>query len=143
MGEIRIKVTLTNSTDEALHRRRKLKKSAIRRFEADAMVDTGAVRSVIPMHVMEKLGVLARGQRMAEYADGRKESVGITEPIIFDILGRDTLEEALVLGNEVLIGQTVLEKLDLLADCANRKLVPNPAHPDQPVTKVKSSKASR
>ena len=137
MGEIRVKVLLTNSADEMAHRRRKLKKSAIRRFEADALVDTGAVRSVIPVYVMEKLGLMERGQRIAEYADGRKEKVGITEPIIFDILGRDTLEEALVLGDEVLIGQTVLEKLDLLADCANRKLIPNPAHPDQPVSKVK------
>ena len=137
MGEIRVKVVLTNSADEMANRRRKLKKSAIRRFEADALVDTGAVRCVIPAHVMEKLGVLARGQRVAEYADGRKESVDVTEPIIFDILGRDTLEEALVLGDEVLIGQTVLEKLDLHADCANRRLIPNPAHPDQPVSKVK------
>ena len=137
MGEIRDRVLLTNANDESMNRRRKLKKSAIRRFEADAMVDTGAVRSVIPAHVMEKLGIMTRGQRVAEYADGRKESVGITEPIIFDIQGRDTLEEALVLGDEVLIGQTILEKLDLLADCANRKLIPNPAHPDQPVSKVK------
>ena len=137
MGEIRVKVILTNSADEMAHRRRKLKKSAIRRFEADALVDTGAVRSVIPIHVMEKLGVLERGKRVAEYADGRKDTVGITEPIIFDIFGRDTLEEALVLGDEVLIGLTVLNKLDLLADCANRRLVPNPAHPDQPVSKVK------
>lgn len=137
MGEIRVKVLLTNSADEMAHRRRRLKKSEIRRFEADALVDTGAVRSVIPAHVMEKLGVMSRGQRVAEYADGRKETVGITEPIIFDVMGRDTLEEALVLGDEVLIGQTILEKLDLLADCANRRLVPNPAHPDQPVTKVK------
>jgi predicted aspartyl protease len=137
MGEIRIKVILINSADEMAHRRRKLKKSAIRRFEADALVDMGAVRSVIPTHVMEKLGMLARGQRVAEYADGRKEAVGIAEPIIFDIEGRDTLEEALVLGDEVLIGQTVLDKLDLHADCANRRLIPNPAHPDQPVSKVK------
>ena len=137
MGEIRVKVILTNSADEMAHRRRKLKKSAIRRFEADALVDTGAVRSVIPIHVMEKLGVLERGKRVAEYADGRKDTVGITEPIIFDIFGRDTLEEALVLGDDVLIGLTVLNKLDLLADCANRRLVPNPAHPDQPVSKVK------
>ena len=137
MGEIRVKVILTNSADEKAHRRRKLKKSAIRRFEADALVDTGAVRSVIPIHVMEKLGVLERGKRVAEYADGRKDTVGITEPIIFDIFGRDTLEEALVLGDEVLIGLTVLNKLDLKSDCANRRLVPNPAHPDQPVSKVK------
>lgn len=137
MGEIRAKVILTNALDEQLFRCKKIKKSAVRRYEADALIDTGAVRSVIPAQVMEKLGVLTRGKRVAEYADGRKETVGITGPIIFDILGRDTLEEALVLGDEVLIGQTVLEKLDLLADCANRRLIPNPAHPDQPVTKVK------
>lgn len=137
MGEIRVKVLLTNSLDEALNRRKKLKKSAVRRYEADALVDTGAVRSVIPAHVMQALGVLSRGNRVAEFADGRKETVAVTEPIIFDVMGRDTLEEALVLGDEVLIGQTVLEKLDLLADCANRRLVANPAHPDQPVTKVK------
>jgi hypothetical protein len=47
MGEIRVKVLLTNSVDEALCRRKKLKKSAIRRYAADAMVDTGAVRSII------------------------------------------------------------------------------------------------
>ena len=76
-------------------------------------------------------------QSSSRYADGGPESVAITGPIIFELLGRDTLEEALVLGDEILIGQTVLEKLDLLADCANRRLIPNPAHPDQPVSKVK------
>src|SRR5919197_838456 len=109
----------------------------IRTYDGDAMVDTGAVRSVVPQEVVEQLGVEIRGERIAEYADGRKEKVGVTGPIVFDIQGRDTLEEALVLGDEVLIGQTVLEKLDLLADCANRRLIPNPAHPDQPVSKIK------
>jgi len=51
--------------------------------------------------------------------------------------GRDTLEEALFLGDEVLIGQTVLEKLDVLVDCVNQRLITNPAHPDQPVSKIK------
>src|ERR1700694_2033890 len=111
MGEIRVKVLLTNSVDEALNRRKKLKKAAVRRYEADAMVDPGAVRSVIPAHVMQALGVMSRGDRVAEYADGRKETVAITEPITFEVMGRATLEEALVRGDEVLIGQTVLEKL--------------------------------
>lgn len=137
MGEIRVKVKLTNSHDESDFRAGRLTKQEMRVYEADAMVDTGAVRSVIPAHVLEKLGVGIRGTRVAEYADGRKEAVGMSEGIIFDLLGRDTLEEALILGDEVLIGQTVLEKLDLLADSANRRLLPNPAHPDQPVSKVK------
>ena len=137
MGEIRVKTRLVNAWDEALARRGKLAPEAVRMYEADALVDTGAVRCVIPAHVLEKLGIESRGQRVAEYADGRKEAVGISEALIVDILGRDTLEEALVLGDEVLIGQTVLEKLDLWADRAGQRLLPNPAHPDQPVTKVK------
>src|ERR1700722_5864282 len=93
MGEIRVKVLLTNALDEALHRRKKLKKAQIRRYEADALVDTGAGRSIIPAHVMDKLGVLSRGHRVAEDADGRKEIVAVTESITFEILGRDTPEE--------------------------------------------------
>ena len=74
---------------------------------------------------------------MAEYADGRTEAVSVTEPLVVEIDGRNTLEEALILGDEVLIGQTVLEKLDLFVDSRGRRLVPNPAHPDQSITKVK------
>jgi len=74
---------------------------------------------------------------VVEYADGRKETVGVTEPLLFEIAGRDTPEEALVLGDDVIIGQTVLEKMDLFVDCLNQRLVPNPAHPDQPVSKMK------
>ncbi|HEX8651350.1 MAG TPA: retroviral-like aspartic protease family protein [Pyrinomonadaceae bacterium] len=137
MGEVRTQTTLINAVDEALARRGQILQEQIRRYEADALVDTGAVRSVLPAHVVQQLGLAIRGQRVAEYADGRKETVGVTEPVIFDINGRDTMEEALVLGDEVLIGQTVLEKLDLHVDSLGQRLIPNPAHPDQPVTKVK------
>lgn len=47
-----------------------------------------------------------------------------------------TTEPALVTGVEVLIGQTVWETLDLLVDCKDQRLVPNPAHPDYPVLRV-------
>ena len=152
MGEVRIKIRLTNSMDEALARRNRLDPSKIRSMEVTALVDTGAICSVVPPHVAEQLDLQIAGHRMAEYADGRKDNVGVTEAIVFDVLGRHTNEEALVLGDEVLIGQTVLEKLDLLVDCANQRLIgkldllvdcanqrliANPAHPDQPVTKVK------
>ena len=137
MGEIRVRVRLVNAVDEALARRGQLPSDQVRAYEAEAMVDTGSIRSVIPVHVLQQLGLDVRGQRVAEYADGQQDVVDVTEPIVVEVLGRDTLEEALVLGDEVLIGQTVLEKLDLLADCANNRLIPNPAHPDQPVSKVK------
>lgn len=136
-GEVRIVVRLTNAVDEALVRRGILAPEQIRTHEIDALVDTGAVRMVVPPQVAARLGLGVRGQRVAEYADGRTEAVGVTEPLVVEIDGRDTLEEALILGDEVLIGQTVLEKLDLFVDSRGWRLIPNPAHPDQPITKVK------
>jgi hypothetical protein len=50
--------------------------------------------------------------------------------------GRRTFEDAYVMGRDVLIGQTVLETTDLLVDCANRKVIPNPAHPEGPVVRL-------
>jgi hypothetical protein len=41
------------------------------------------------------------------------------------------------LGDEVIIGQTILEVLDLHVDCNQQRVIPNPAHPDQPIVKVK------
>jgi Predicted aspartyl protease len=137
MGEVRTEVNLTNAIDEGLVRRGQLAPEQVRRYKADALIDTGAVRMVVPPHVVQALGLAITGQRVAEYADGRKDAVGITEAIDVDINGRSTLDEALVLGDEVIIGQTVLEKLDLWVDCTNQRLIPNPAHPDQPVSKVK------
>lgn len=58
---------------------------------------------------MQRLSLRIRGQQLAEYADGRQEAVGLTEPVIIELNGRETIEAALVAGNEVLIGQTVLE----------------------------------
>lgn len=141
MGEVRVRARLTNAVDEALVRRGMLKPEHVRTCEADALIDTGAVRMVLPPQVASRLGLGIRGQRMAESADGRTEAVGVTEPLVVELEGRDTLEEALVLGDEVLIGQTVLEKLDLFVDSQRRRLVPNPAHPDEPVTKVKALRA--
>ncbi len=137
VGEIRVQVRMTNAVDDERAHAGEIARDAVRVYDADALVDTGAVRSVVPVHVLQQHGVRVRGQRVAEYADGRKDSVGVSGPIIFELLGRDTLEEALVLGDEVLIGQTIVDKLDLQTDCQGRRLIPNPAHPDQPVTKVK------
>ena len=137
MGEVRVQIRLTNAIDQALVRRGLLTPEQVRTYEADALVDTGAVRCGLPPHVVQRLGLEIIGQRVAEYADGRLESVGLTEPFTLQVLDREELEDAMVLGDEVMIGQTALEKLDLLVDCANQRLLPNPAHPDQPVSKVK------
>lgn len=135
MGEVRVKVRLTNGGDMMLAETGRLDRAEIRSCEVDAMVDTGAVRSVIPESVARQLGIPTARIKTVAYADGRTQSVPLAGPLIFDIEGRDTYDDAYVLGDEVLIGQTVLEKMDWLVDCARQRLVP--AHPDGPVNKLK------
>jgi clan AA aspartic protease len=137
MGEVKAQVQLINATDESLARRGQLAPEQVRVYETNAVIDPGAVCTVIPSDVMQILGLAETHQRAVEYADGRNEPVPVTESVVIVIRGRRTSDEALVLGNEVLIGQTVLEKLDLHVDCANQRIIPNPAHPDQAVNKVK------
>jgi predicted aspartyl protease len=137
MGEVRVKVRITNSADAQAAQAGKLPVEQVRSVEANALVDTGAVRSCIPAPLIERLGVLPFETSLVEYADGRKEPVGLVDGLRFEVMNRRSGDEALVLGDEVLIGQTLLEKMDLLVDCPRRRLVPNPAHPDVAVSKVK------
>jgi clan AA aspartic protease len=137
MGAVHIKVKLTNAIDEALVNRGLLPPHLLREHETEALVDKGAVTLVIPAAIVQQLGLRIRGQRVAQYADGRQESVGVTEPVIIEYAGRETIVEALITGDEVLIGQVVLEQLDFLVDCKNQRLIPNPANPDYAVMQIK------
>lgn len=136
MGAVRVKVKLTNTVDEELFQRGQLSSDKIRSYEAEALVDTGSVITVIPVRVAEQLGLRSRGHRVACHADGRRNNVEAAGPVTVRIYDREAFDDSLVLGDEVLIGQTVLEKMDLHVDCNGQKLVPNPAHPDQPVLRV-------
>jgi len=134
MGEVRVKVKLSNPFDEAFVRIGQRK--TVRSHTVNALVDTGSVRSCIPAAIVKKLGITIRGHEVAELADGKSQNVPRTDALVFDILGRDCVDDTLVLGNEVLIGQTVLEKMDFLVDCKHQRLVPG--HPGKlAVNKVK------
>ena len=135
MGEVFAKVRMVNGLDEMLAHEGKLKSSEIRRVETDALVDSGAVRSVIPAAFASRIGLLGEPTQTVVYADGRKEKVPLAGPIRFIIEGRETFDDACVLGDQVLIGQTVLEKMDWLVDCTRRRLVP--ARPEGPLNNLK------
>lgn len=92
-------------------------------------MDTGAIRSVIPARIARELGLRVVASRSVTLADGSTVVAGRAQGLVLEILGPDAEEEALVLGNEVLIGQTTLEAMALVVDCANRSIYPNPANP--------------
>ncbi|MBA3921533.1 MAG: clan AA aspartic protease [Nostocaceae cyanobacterium] len=137
MGAVRVEVKLTNAIDEALVNRGLLAPHLLRECEAQALVDTSALTLVLPPEIAQQLGLRIRGQQIARYANGFEEPVGVTEPVKIVCQNRQTSVEALVVGDEVLIGQVVLELLDLLPDCKNQRLIPNPANPDYPVAIIK------
>src|ERR1044071_9933199 len=93
VGEARVRVKLTNAGDEVLVRRGLLAQEQVRSYEADALIDTGAVRSVLPIQVVQVLGLPIVGKARATHANDASEDVDITEVVGINIMGRRTTEE--------------------------------------------------
>ena len=137
MGEIHADVTLENPGDRAVVDRGYGQESDIRRSTIDAIVDTEAVTLVLPQNVVERLGLEQRGSAFVTYADERREERPLAGPVTVKI-GNRSMSMDCVVGpplSEPLIGQVVLETLDLIADCTNRTLTPR--YPDYPLLKLK------
>lgn len=137
MGEVKVHVKLTNSVDLGMHRRRLLARDEVRSETVEAVVDTGAVRSCMPVDLMQKLGLHAARRINAQMANGTTLDVEMTEGVDMEILDRLVTEAFIVLGSEVLIGQTALEATDLLVDCNRQKVIPNPDHPNSAVIRIR------
>lgn len=73
------------------------------------------------------------------YADERTEVRRVAGPVTVRIGKRSMIAECVVgpPRSEPLVGQIVLEALDLVADCANQTVGPRPESPDLPLLKAK------
>ncbi len=102
-------------------------------------MDSGAVLSILPRDIVEYLGVPLLGTVIVTLADERKGEMPKAEGILIRVDGRSTTLPCLVgpPNSEPLLGQVVLEVLDLLVDCAGQRLAPNPASPIYPSLKLK------
>jgi predicted aspartyl protease len=96
-------------------------------LEEDCLVDTGAVMAVIPERVARDLDLPREttGTRV-RFADGRTGVREVAFGLRLEIMGRRTECQAIIEPGRdtVLIGQIVLEALDLLVDCKEQKLFP-------------------
>ena len=127
MGEVTVRVKLSNLID--IERAAAGESVVPRSVEVEATVDTGAIRSVIPARIANELGLRVIPGRPVSLAGGGTLEAGRAQGLVLELEGRDTEEEAIVLGDEVLIGQTTLEATGLVVDRANRRVYPNPANP--------------
>ena len=136
MGQMHVQVVLTNYREAVLARLGQCDVSQVHRYETEALIDTGAVQSVIPSAVADRLGLMRLRRTDAQYADGRIEEVDLAEVVIIEMLGRQIEITPMVFGEHVLLGVMVLEGLDLMVDCHSNRLVPSQGTWDQPVFRV-------
>ena len=136
MGQVHVHVTLINYREAVLARLGQLEASQVHRYETEALIDTGAVQSVVPAAVADRLGLMRLRRTDAKYADGRVEEVDLAEVVTIEMLGRQIEITPMVLGEHVLLGVMVLEGLDLMVDCHRNRLVPSQGTWDQPVFRI-------
>jgi clan AA aspartic protease len=141
MGKVMAKIKLTNSLDAGIARTGALSHDQVRTLEMEGLVDTGATLLVIPEEAAAFLGLPVVGQRPIRLADGRVRSFPVVGELRIEILGRDMATDAVVMpiGTTILIGQVVLETLDLVVNPKSRDVLVNPEHPDGPMADALSA----
>ena len=120
MGEITANAELENPVDRAYFERGHGVESDIC-TGVEAVVDTGTVILVLPQNVVERLSVTIQRTVVVTHADERKEERPVLGPMIIRI-GNRFMSTDCVVGpplSEPLVGQIVMEALDLVSDCAN------------------------
>ena len=87
---------------------------------------------------MEKLGLLLGEEVRVVYADKRVEKRSLAYGAMIEILGRRTETTVVVQksGTDILIGQIILEALDLIRDPKRGILTPRPESPDMPLIEL-------
>ena len=139
MGEIKVKVSLENDGDIFLWQRKQLQKEAIRKVELEALVDTGAVMVLLPQDVVEMLGLQIIDKAIVTLANEEKIELDVVGTVSLMIMNRKMKTDCLVGPPqcEPLIGQIVLERLDLIVDPLKRTISPRPESPYLPSLKLK------
>lgn len=126
MGIIRQKIRLSNVHQPELDE-----------IDALALVDSGALELCIPEHIALQLKLKHAGQRIIQLADGRSERVDVVTTVSVNVFGLEWNGQALVTGNEVLLGAIPMESMNLMIDPAGRRVFPNPESPNTPIAIAK------
>ena len=136
MGEIVVSIGLENFVDRSIARRG-ISQEPVRRTRVDGIVDTGAVMLVLPQNVVERLGLELLRTVVVTYADERKEERPVAGSVTIEVCDRSMTTDCMVGPpfSQPLIGQIILEMLDLIPDPTNRTLTPR--MPDYPLLNLK------
>ena len=144
MGEIRAKIRLENLGDRLLCDAGKLPKRRVRVRVVDAVVDTGAMWTLLPQEIVESLGLKKLDRITVTLANDEMVRMDQYGPLNLFIGDRRMTTDCLMgpPGCEPLLGQLAMEGMDLVADPGKKTLTPRPESPYGPTFKMKRSLAS-
>ena len=126
MGRIKVRLELANNEDMVLAKSGHLAPEKVRRTSIEGVVDSGAVRLVLPQKVADELGFPKIGTIGVRYADQRRAKRNKVGNVWLKCLDREEVFSAIVepKRKDALIGAMVLEGLDFVVDCVSQKLLP-------------------
>jgi predicted aspartyl protease len=139
MGQVKVELDLENTLDRERQRLGEIRAEQVRSARIQALADSGAMMLVLPQDLVEALGLREVRKAIVTYADERKEERPIAG-VVTARAGNRTTNVDCVVGppnSEPLLGQVVLETMDMLVDCGQGKLVPRPESPFLPELKLK------
>jgi clan AA aspartic protease len=126
MGKVIEKVKIANLLDKT------------KTIEIEAIVDTGATMLALPVDMVNKLGLEKIEEVKVKYANGYVETKRIYGAVRLELKGRVGIFDVLAENedSQPLIGQIVLERLDLVIEPSMRKIIPNPRSPEMPMVEI-------
>ena len=136
MGRVTVEVPISNYYDLQLARRGQLSFDKVRRTTISGIVDSGAARLVLPPQVVQELGLPEDGETGVRYADQRTARRPIVRDVYLELCGRGSVFSAIVEPDrkDALIGEIVLEELDLIIDCTRGEV--RPRDPDRIISEI-------
>ncbi len=126
MGRFKVEMEVANYQDMILEQAGHLPPGKVRRLRIQGVVDSGAVRLVLPKKIADALGVPRIGTIGVRYADNRRARRQRVKDVWVRLLDRESTFNAIVepQRRDALIGAIVLEDLDLVVDCVSERLLP-------------------
>jgi predicted aspartyl protease len=140
MGDVYVEIVLENYVDKILSKKSYLEAEKVRTEKVRVLADPGCTMLVLPQDLVERLGIELTGEKIiVTYADERKEERAVAGVLTVRVAERSMECDCVVNppATEPLLGQIILERLDLLVDCKEGKLVPRPESPYLPMLKMK------
>ena len=132
MGKVVTKALLSNNQDLTRLADGRIAVEQVRQQEQELIVDAGGRVVGLPLSIIEQLGLPATRKVTVTLSDGSRQERQLYGELRVQVGDRDDVFSCVAKpeGAPLLLGQIVLEALDLVVDCGQQRLIPNPEAPD-------------